>query len=92
MKLWLLRPIRNKGDDPWEPWFNKSFGFVGRAASQDEARTFADAEAGDENRGEFLGSKIASTKHPWLDEKYSTCDPLLNDGMPGVVMQDFKSA
>jgi hypothetical protein len=92
--LWILRPIRPlaKGDDPWEPWYDKCFGFVVRADSEEAARAFADAKAGDENRGKFLNRKTANTSNPWLDRKYSTCEPLTEDGEAGVIMEDVASA
>lgn len=94
MKLWILRPVEglNIGDNPWEPWFDKAFGFVIRAASEQDAREFAHAESGDENRGEFLDRKIADTKSPWLDQKYSTCEELTSSGEGGVILRDFASA
>ena len=94
MKLWILKPVDNltKGDDPWEPWYDKAFGFVVRAETEDEAREFAHAEAGDENRGEFLSTKTANTNQPWKDAKYSTCAELTAEGGAGIVMQDFHAA
>jgi hypothetical protein len=94
MKLWLLLPVPNlrKGDNPWEPWYNKTFGFVVRAETEADARTFANGAAGSENRGEFLSEKIANTTAPWLDAQYSTCVPLGNEGETGVVMKDFAAA
>ncbi len=89
MKLWILRPIEKKGDNPWNPWYNKAFGFVVRAATEEKARAIAHGEAGDENRGEFLSEKIANTKGPWLDAKYSTCEILTDKGDEGLIMQDF---
>jgi hypothetical protein len=84
VKLWLLRPVDNlpNGDNPWEPWYDKAFGFVVRAKNEQEAREFATAEAGDENRGEFLGNKTAGTKQPWLiylAEKYNLGKEILKD-------------
>ncbi len=94
MKLWILRPADNltNNDNPWEPWYDKSFGFVVRADTEAEARDFAHAEAGDENRDEFMGQKKANTREPWKDAKYSTCVELLPEGRPGVVMRDYASA
>lgn len=94
MKLWILRPVKglDKKDNPWEPWYDKTFGFAVRAETEEEARKFAHEQAGDENRGEFLGRKIADTNSPWLDAKYSTCTELLAEGEAGVVMQDFAAA
>lgn len=94
MTIWILRPVANlpSHDDPWEPWYDKVFGFVVRAESEEDARNFAHADAGAENRGEFLRQVTANTNSPWLDSKYSTCEPLSSDGEPGVVMQDMASA
>jgi len=93
MKLWLLRPIEGLEDNnPWEPWYDKSLGFVVREETEDQARQFAHANAGDENRGMFLGWQISNTKTPWLDAKYSTCEELTAEGDPGVIMQDFRAA
>lgn len=94
MKLWILRPVDGlpKNDNPWNPWFDKSFGFVVRAETEAEARDMAHAEAGDENRDIFLGSKTSYTIGPWKNAKYSTCTELLPDGAAGVVMMDFASA
>ncbi len=94
MNLWLLRPADrdNPMDDPWDPWFNKAFGFVVRAETEEDARRFADCDAGEENRGTFLGKKITETNAPWLDPKYSTCERLLDDGEAGIIIKDFSSA
>jgi hypothetical protein len=94
MKLWLLRPVDGlaKNDDPWEPWYDKAFGFVVRAETEAEARALAHAEAGDENRGLFLRARIADTAQPWMDAKYSTCTELLPEGAAELVMKDFASA
>ena len=100
-KLWLLEPIRDlpEGDNPWEPWYDKVFGFVVRAENEIEARRFADEKAGDENRGEFLAAKIANTKNPWLDSSYSTCVSLFigslgseSDEPDGVILKDSRGA
>lgn len=105
MKLWLLRPVGYEtdkygdqsnalpeGDDPWEPWYDKAFGFVVRAETEEEARQFAHGEAGDENRGKFAGTKISNTTTPWLDLRYSTCVELRSDGEAGVIVKDFAAA
>lgn len=94
MKLWILRPVEglDKKDNPWEPWYDKAFGFVIRAETEEDAREFAHSGAGDENRGEFLSTKTANTNQPWKDAKYSTCTELLPEGEAGVVMLDFATA
>ncbi len=94
MKLWILRPTENlpEGDNPWEPWYDKTFGFVVRAENEQIARQMAHDAGADENRGEFLMKPIAKTKEPWIDARYSTCVELTKDGEAGVVMQDHYSA
>lgn len=92
MKLWLLQPVEglDMEDDPWEPWYDKAFGFVVRAETEDEARELAHAGAGDEE--EFFSRKTANTTHPWKDAKYSTCTELRTEGEAGVVIRDYASA
>jgi len=97
MKLWILRPIDGlaEDDNPWEPWYDKIFGFVIRATNEDEARQFAHKNAGEENRGEcgeFSQKRVTNTATPWLDSKYTTCDELIPEGVPGLIMQDFYAA
>ena len=94
MKLWLLkaRDELPNGDNPWVPWYDKSFGFVVRAETEEQARQIAHENAGDENRGEFLQTTIADTEQPWLAPKYSECTELLQDGAAEMVLQDFHAA
>ena len=94
MNLWILKAKNSlpEGDDPWEPWYDKTFGFVIRANTEDDARRIADENMGDEGRGVFLGSVTAKTKNPWLDSRYSTCEILSDVGEEGVVIEDHRSA
>lgn len=94
MKLWLLRPVEDLplSDNPWEPWYDKCFGFVVRSDTEHGAREYAQAGAGDERRWEFMRKQTARTTTPWLDPKYSTCVELTADGDAGIVMQDFHAA
>jgi hypothetical protein len=85
MKLWILRPVEGLAyniDNPWEPWYDKAFGFVVRADTEEEARKLAESDSGDESYG---GT-------PWLDAALSTCAELLPEGDACVVMKDFHSA
>ena len=93
MDIYLLEAKDNldEDDNPWEPWYDKTFGFVVVADSEDEARKIADGEAGDENRGEFMNQKTSNSRNPWLDEKYSTCKILVAE-KKGVVIEDHHSA
>lgn len=84
MKLWLLR-ARDDLDPELSPWnspYNKNFGFVIRAFTEEDARTIANGNAYDEN----------ANGQPWLDADYSTCDELLADGLAGAVISDFYHA
>jgi hypothetical protein len=92
--LWLLRPVDNlpDSDNPWHPWYDKCFGYVIRAETEEKARTLAHRAGGDENRGEFLDLQVANSTTPWLDPQYSACTELLNSGISEVIIQDFASA
>ena len=90
MKLWLLRPqekyerVSLGGNDdasnPWEPWFDKAFGFVVRAETEERARQLASEDAGDENEGS------------WLSPEFSSCVELSVTGLETVIIRDFASA
>ena len=75
MKLWILQPI-----EPWDPWYDRAFGFVVRAQTEQEARVLASTEAGDEG-----GSS-------WQDEDKTTCYELTAEGFSCVVLRDFWAA
>lgn len=94
MKLWLLRPVETDAIAPngkpckripaaWEPWYDKAFGFVVRAESEEAARALAHADGGDESRGD---------RAPWLDPQQSICVELTEQGTEEVVVRDFASA
>jgi hypothetical protein len=84
MKLWLLRPVGYGTDDIdplWVPWYDKTFGFVVRAETEAEARTFAQANAGDEK-------EIWEPTEPWTSAEHSTCVESVALGPAGVVIED----
>lgn len=94
MKLWLLRPVGYsdgpcatgpaENDNPWEPWYDKAFGFVVAAENETSARQFAQANGGYETRG---------SRTPWLETRYSTCVELTAEGRtPGVIIEEFASS
>lgn len=93
MKLWLLRPVEGleDQDNPWRPWYDKAFGFVVRADSEEAARRWAMEKAGEETQrwveesGECKRIEIPA----WTDAHYSTCIPLLPDGQEGIVLCDY---
>jgi hypothetical protein len=88
MKLWLLRPInQNAEDGPWDPWYDRCFGFVVRAESADAARRIAAPEGGSENP-----HYCRADGSPWLDEALSSCVELSADGAAEIVIQDVHYA
>lgn len=93
MKLWLLAPLfEDVNDNPWDPWYDKAFGFVVRAETEDDARQIAHKNAGDENKNTFMGISISKTTTPWLDIKYSLCVPLPQEGEARLILRDFAAA
>lgn len=76
MKLWLLKPVNDRAA-PWDPWFDKAFGFVVRAETEDAARLLASKDAGDE------GSEC------WLASDLALCGELTDAGAPEVVLREF---
>lgn len=79
MKLWILRPI-GISHPCWEPWYDKSFGFVIRAETSKRARIIASERSGDER------------PEAWLKEMNSTCIELSQDGPEEEIMCDFNAA
>jgi len=82
MKLWILKPI-DPDNAPWDPWYDKAFGFVVRAETEADARSLA---------GEQAGTKKSKDLDPWADHGLSTCEELTAEGEAGVVIQDFYAA
>lgn len=81
MKLWLLRPKKEFPEehfDPWEPWYDKTFGFVIRAETEETARKIADKNATAEN----------DPLRPWLDPLLSDCVELNSKGKEELILQD----
>jgi hypothetical protein len=79
LKLWLLRPIDFESA-PWKPWYDKCFGVVVRAESEDVARRMAHEEHGYDLDG------------AWLAPQWSTCTELLPEGEPEIVICDVAKA
>ena len=74
-KLYLLRPIEGLSDSPWEPWYDKTFGFVVRAVSEEEARELANNKCGDEGT-------------VWKDSSLCTCVVLAKNGLSEIIIED----
>ena len=105
MKLWHLypNPDRPKENDPWEPWYDKAFGFIIRAAAAQEAREMIKREVqtvfnytswpGDEaEHCEDQDGNYDNSSSPWRDPKLTVCDELTTDGEACVIMKDFHAA
>jgi len=89
MNLWILQPIdavnaeremktsdgRTLNVSRWT--WDCANGFVVRASTEDEARLLASTKAGDEG------------DDAWLNPKFTSCEPLNNDGETEIVLRDF---
>ena len=88
MALWLLeaRDDLEKGNDPWEPWYDKTFGMVIRGDSEKEIREIAQdkCQHGDESH--------EGVDNPWLKKEYSECTKILSQGIKEIILVDFRSA
>ena len=94
MKLWILRPnekLTNNKNSPWEPWYDKAFGFIIRAETEDRAREIANDHGGDEiGDPHYLPDRHGID--PWLDKTLSTCVELKSNGIEEMILRDFASA
>lgn len=84
MRLWLLRPI-DKDSGPWEGLYDRVFGFVIRAETEERARQIAAENAGFENP--FLSGHY--DKSPWNDAALSTCTPVGDEGEEALIIHDY---
>ena len=100
MEFYLLRPVEKleASDNPWEPWYDKCFGFVVLARNEKDARTIAHQNGADENSGvrrwiEGKAVPSANTTAPWRDPKYTSCKPLSAAKFKrGVIIRDDHAA
>ena len=85
MKIFLLLP---RDDRPWtstihDPWKNSGAlcnGVVIRAETYAQAREMAAGNAGAEN--------AADTFNPWLQEDWTSCTEITQEGPAEVIMSD----
>ena len=75
MKLWLLVPVVD-----WNPWYDKVFGIVVRAKSEQQARQQASEDHG------------AEGKEVWLDSTKTTCSILASKGKQETIIVDCRQA
>lgn len=99
MKLWLIKARDDlpDGDNPWNPWYDKCFGMVIRAETEEKAREIANENACDEICREYSGSfecPFVLVKYPyvWMSPKYSSCVELLQEGEEETILMDVRSA
>jgi len=78
-KLWILQPV-DDGADPWLSFHNCMFEFVVRAMNEEEARTQAAKQAGDEG------------PDAWFSSRLSSCVELKSDGRSEVVLAAYNRA
>ena len=86
--IWILRSIKGLEDSPWNPWYDKAFGFIVAANSEQESRKIAELHAGDES------SEWTSKGEVWMNPAYSTCEPLQRKHADdkGLILRDFAAA
>ena len=81
MHIYLLRPVKKPPNgNPWEPWYDKAFGFVIAAQNEQRARELAAIDCGDEG------------ERAWLNPTLSRCELLVAPDEDGVIIQDFARA
>lgn len=86
-KIWLLTPNNKPFKlDPWWRVWDRAFGFVVSAESEEKARLIADSGAGFENTT-LEGNDIK----PWLNAHYTSCVELLPGHREGMVIRDFNN-
>jgi hypothetical protein len=98
--IWVLRPRDNRdGDwDPWNPWYDKIFGLIVAAETEEEARETAQENSGDETRKSRVHDDVFESERDisvWTDAKFSTCVPIeeyVEETGDDVLMKDFARA
>lgn len=73
--IWFLEAIEN-----WQPWYDKANSFVISAKNENDARSIASNNSGDE--GEAV----------WLDAKKTSCRRLLNNEKDSLICRDYHAA
>jgi hypothetical protein len=87
--------VLERKSHPWRPWFEKVFGVVVRASNETEARSLAQEEAGSEGLGVYRDLGCAQEERAaavWLDARYTTCEELIAEAPPAVILVDRREA
>lgn len=82
-RIYILKPVDVGEGSAWDSVYDKAFAFIVCAGSENEARTLADQQAGDENQEVY---KI------WLDDRYTSCEILKPGEKSEVILRDFNAA
>lgn len=98
--VWVLTPNDDRESDdlpdPWSPWYDKAFGFVIRAESEEKARELAQENAGDETTVSPVHHDVDERvrgREVWKDSALADCVPVEEyGGENAVLMQDFARA
>ena len=97
MKLWILkaRTDLSEQDNPWNPWYDKAFGFVVRAETAEQARQLVMTNEQQDEDGRYLSawfevSTDGGIPDAWLSERYSTCVELTTEGERAVLLLDLR--
>jgi hypothetical protein len=81
MKLYVLKVRAEFYNEavfsPWNPWYDKAFGYIIRAKSKRHARKMASESSGMDD---------------WNNNKYVSCERLKDGGEAGIILEDFASA
>lgn len=85
MKLWILRPIYGEDCTFVMANFSCAYGYMVRAETEHDARLLVSVAIEEVSHRRRRASTGPS---PWFDPALSTCDELMADGEPGVMMRD----
>lgn len=88
---WLLKPLDDE-QPVWNPWYDKAFGFLVSARTEEEARAIANDNGGDET-GPVSNVIYRHGGDPWLDPELTSCVKVVGGtGKPEVLLRNFASA
>jgi len=87
-KIWILQPRQDlpRGDDPWEPWFDRCFGIIAEAVTEGDARNIA------HDNCVCTDQTILRDRRVFLDPKYTTCAELVPCGQNRFIMGNYRPA
>lgn len=83
MKLWLLesRDDLTMANDPWWRKYDCFIGFVVRSESAENARKLANE----------LAKNDPIDRPVWLDDRYSTCTEVTQNGDEDLILASYKN-